>query len=350
LRKIAIIVIVVLLIGTTIGLSEDRANVNRHLTSSLGDFYEVSSFSNGIYTSTKIQNNNNNEYKKINGDIYAFHFQSNKSIFIVKVISSNSFYLENFSYNHGWNIITEKPITTYRYRYCFLTNKTKLETLKGIGIGELDLGKLRYFQIQMGKLSLIKDFRNLSNMNGSSWIDIMNYKNPVLIPSGTWYFVFVGTIFDLDQDEVLSDISIWMNFSSKTLDISSYEGGKIYGLWFGEFDANLIISKSRTSETMIGGKLQFKVQDTFIYKVTLWRPKNQGFWNMKWKTPSGSKKMSTIMINGILYGNPDKYNRCIAGIGKSGEYKLRTNYYDTTSEGSILPSPLNLLAIDIKLI
>jgi hypothetical protein len=350
MKKIAIIGILVLLIGTTIGVTGNIGIENRQLTSSLGDFYEVSSFSNGIYTSTKIQKNNIIEPQEINGDIYPFHCVSNKSILIVKVTSSNSFYLVDFSYNHNWNIITESPITSYRYRYCFLTDKAELETLKGIGIGALDLGKLRYFQIQLGNLRLIKDYRNLTNMSGSSLTDKMTYKDPILIPSGTWYFIFVGTIFDLNQDEVLSDISLWMNFSGTNLDISSSEGGKVYGMWFGEFDANLIISKSRTFETMIGGKTQFTIHDTFIYKVTLWRPKNLGFWNMRWITPSGSKRMSTIMKNGILYGDPDKYDRCIAGIGESGEYKLRTNYYDTISEGKLFPSSLYFVGIDVKLI
>ncbi|UCF50160.1 MAG: hypothetical protein JSU91_01375 [Thermoplasmatales archaeon] len=348
MKKIAIIGILVLLIGTTTAVTDDSTIVNEQLTSSLGDFYEVSSFSNGIYTSTNIQNSNN-EPHSINGDIYPYHWESNESLFIVKVTSSNSFYLEDFSYNHGWNIITEKPITTTRYRYCFLTNKTELETLKGIGNGAFDLGKLRYFQIQLGKLKLIKDYRNLTNMNGSSWIDRMIYDNPVSIPSGTWYFVFVGTIFNLDQDEVLSDISIWMNFSGTDLDITSSEGGKVYGMWFGEFNANLIVSKALTSETMIGGKTQFNVHDTFIYKFTLFRPKNQGFWTMKWITPSGSKRMRIIMIDGTEYGNLDNYYRCTAGIGESGEYKLRTNYYDTITGGINLPSPIYFVGIDVKL-
>jgi hypothetical protein len=350
MKKIAIIGILVLLIGTTTGVTEDGINANSQLILSLGDFYEVSSFSNGIYTSTKIQNNNINEPKEITGDIYPFHWESNKSIFVVKVISSDSFYLEDFSYNHGWNIITEKPITTTRYRYCFLTNKSESETLKGIGIGSFDLGKLSYFQIQLGKFRLIKDYRNLTNMNGSSWTDRMNYNTPILIPSGTWYFVFVGTIFDLDQDEVLSDISIWMNFSGTNLDISSSEGGKIYGMWFGEFDANLIISKSLNSDLMIGGKAQFTINDTFIYKFTLWRPKNQGFWNIKWITPSGPKRMRTIIINRIRYGNSDNYDRCIAGIGESGEYKLKTNYYDTITEGNSFSSSIYFVGIDVELI
>ena len=185
-------------------------------------------------------------------------------------------------------------------------------------------------------------------MNGSSWTDRMTYKNPILIPPGTWYIVFVGTIFDLDQDEVLSNIKLWMNFSGTNLDISTSEEGVVYGLWFGEFDANLIISKAHKFEIMIGGNKQFSINDTFMYKFTLIRPTNQGFWRMKWITPSGTKKMSIIMIDGIRYGNPDNYNKCISGIGLSGEYKLSTSYLDYMSD-AIYASSIYFVGLDVKL-
>ena len=351
MKKVIAIGIVILFIGSITCITEKGATKNnKQLISTLGDFEEESTFSNGRCTLTKIQNYNNKQNQEINGDIYPFYGESTKSIFIVKVTSSSSFYLENFYYSHNWSIVTDKPISTTRFRYCFLTNKIDLEILKGYGIGgEIDLGRLRYFQFQLGKLKVSKDDRNLSNMNGSSWTDLLTYNNPVLIPSGTWYFVFVGTIFDLEQDEGLSDISLWMNFSGTNLDISSSEGGVVYGLWFGEFDANIIISKSHEFETMIGGKKQFSIQNTFIYRFTLFRPKNQGFWNMKWITPSGTKKMFIRMIEGIRYGNEDNYQKCIFGIGESGEYKLSTNYLDSWTGGINYGRPIYFVGLDVKL-
>jgi hypothetical protein len=351
MKKVIAIGIIVFFIGSITCITEEGATKNnKQYISTLGDFDEESTFYNGIYTCTKIQNNNNKQLQEINGDIYPFYGESDKSIYIVKVSSSDSFYLENFYYSHNWSIMTDKPITPTRFRYCFLTNKIDLEILKGYGIGgEIDLGHLRYFHFQLGKLKVTKDDRKLSNMNGSSWTDLLTYKNPVLIPPGTWYFVFVGTIFNLDQDEVLSDISVWMNFSGTNLDISSSNEGVVYGLWFGEFDASIIVSKYYEFETMIGGKKQFTIQDTFIYRFTLFRPKNQGFWNMKWITPSGTKKMFIRMIDGIRYGNEDNYQKCIFGIGESGEYKLSTSYLDSWTGGIKYARPIYFVGLDIKL-
>jgi len=320
------------------------------LTSTLGDFEVVSNYTDGIYSFTKIQKFKNKQPLEKNLDIYPLYRETNNSIYIVKVTSPGEFYLGNFYYTHSWNVITDKQISTTRYRYCFLTDKIELETLKGIGIeGEFEFGSLQYFHIQLGKLKLTKDNRKLTNMNGSSWTDRMTYKNPILIPSGTWYFVFVGTIFDLDEDEMLSNISLWMNFSGTNLDISTSDEGVVYGLWFGELDANLIISRAHKSETMIGGKTQFTIDNIFIYKLTLFRPKNQGFWRMKWITPSEIKRMSIIIIDGIRYGNQVNYEKCMIGIGESGAYKLSTSYYDYMGNDIIYASSIYLVGLDVKL-
>ena len=351
MKKAIIIGISIFLIGTISVITEEGATVyNKPYISTLGDFDVVSNFSEEKYFSTSIFNISNNQPRKINGDIYSFYGESNKSIYIVKVSSASEFYLENFYYSHDWNIITDKPISLTRYRYCFLTNKIEFETLKGVGIeDEFEFGNLRYLQIQLGKLKLTKDKRKLYNMNGSSLTDLMTYNNRVLLPPGTWYFVFIGTIFDLNKDEVLSKISLWMNFSGIDLDISTSEVGVVYGLWFGEFDANIIISKAHKFETMIGGKTHFTINDTFIYKFTLLRPKIQGFWRMKWITPSGMKRMSIIMIDGIRYGNQDNYEKCISGIGESGEYILSTSYLDYTSDDNKYASSIYFVGLDVKL-
>jgi hypothetical protein len=347
MKKVIVIGLIVLLLGTITCVSDEGTfKKNSSVTSALGDFEVVTNFSNGIYTYTKIQNN---QPQKINGDDYNYFWESNTSIYVVKVTSPSEFYLKNFYYTHNWDVLTDRPISIKRYRYCYLTNNIEVEMLKGIGTGgEFDLGHLDYFHIQLGNLKLTKDNRNLSNMNDKSITDIMTYKNPLLIPSGTWYFVFVGTIFDLDQDEMVSNISLWMNFSGTNLDISISGEGEVYGLWYGEFDANLIISRSHKFETMIGGKKQFSIEDTFIYQFTLIRPCNQGFWKMKWITPSGTKKMSIIMKDGIRYGDPDDYNECISGIGESGEYKLSTSYLDYWT-GFSYASSIYFLGLDVKL-
>jgi hypothetical protein len=351
MKKVIVIGIIILFAGSGMGITlETASEYNKQLTNNFTDFDLSTSFSNETYSDTEVLKDSIIESQKSNGDIYPIHIKSNESIYIVKVTSPSEFYLNNFYYTHGWNVITDKPISTTRYRYCFLINETELQTLKGIGLeGYSEQGSIRYLHIKLGKLKLTKDTRELSNMNGSNWTDRMTYKNPKLIPPGTWYFVFVGTIFDLDQDEVLSKISLWMNLSGANLDISTSEGGVVYGVWFGEFDANLIFSRAYEFETMFGGVKQFTIKDTFLYKVTLIKPRNQGFWKMKWITPSGHKKMISFFIDGMRYGNRENYDNCISGIGKSGEYKLTTGYIDYITKGIISASSIYLLCLDIKL-
>jgi hypothetical protein len=351
MNKVIVIGIILLFAGLSVGITSESASENNsQLTKNFADFDLISIYSNRTYSCTNVQKNNFVQSREFNGDIYPIHVESNESIYIVKVTSSSEFYLNNFYYTHKWSVITDKPISTTRYRYCFLINTTELQTLKGIGIeGYSEQGSLRYLHIKLGKLKLTRDNRELSNMNGSSWTDRMTYKNPKLIPPGTWYFVFVGTIFDLNQDEVKSKISLWMNFSGTNLDISTSGGGVVYGLWFGEFDANLIISRAYEFETMNGGIKQFTINDTFLYKVTLIKPRNQGFWKMKWITPSGHKKMISFFIDGIRYGNRENYDNCISGIGESGKYKLTTGYIDYITKGIISASSIYLVCLDIKL-
>lgn len=318
-------------------------------TTSFGKFDVYYTYSNGTYSYYRVFNKYNSQLEKAGYNDYYFHGKSNNSIYVVKVSSPYEFYLENLTYDTDWKVITNKPISSGRVRQIFLTNKTWFVPLMNIGgTGPFYAGNLRYFHAQLGRFEYTYENRTLYNMSGDSWSEWMRYSHLPLSP-GTWYFVFTGTIFDLDQDEMLLNISVWMNFSGADLDISTSEGGRVYGLWFGEFDANIIVSKSHMFEMMLGGRTHFSINNTFMYTFSL-EPEYQGFWRIKWNTPDGIKRVNIIMIKRKLYCDPDSYWECIEGFGESGEYELRTSYLDYVPDSDIpYAFPTYFIGVDVEL-
>ena len=184
---------------------------------------------------------------------------------------------------------------------------------------------------KLGKfINYTYDNRHVININ-NDWITKawMFYPWNFSFGPGTWYFIFLGVVFDLDQKDVSTQWFVWMNFSDECndLDISTYEGGKVYGLWYGEYDANIIKSKAYTSEFMLNGKAHFEIENTFIYDFFTY-PMCKGFWNIRWDTPEGIKKFNVIMTKNNWYYDEDKVEGCVYGIGGPGDYSLRTSYFD----------------------
>ena len=169
------------------------------------------------------------------------------------------------------------------------------------------------------------------------------------LPSGKWHFIFTGLVFDLEQDDVLPNYKVWLNFSEERedLEISTSEGGKIHGLCYPEYDANIIVSKSWASEFMMNGKASFDIENTFIYKFIL-HPRANGFWRVKWNTPDGIKKFNMVMRKNNWYYNKDKVEGCVWGIGKSGYYELSTSYLDYDYERFWTYTPY-FVGLDVKL-
>ena len=132
--------------------------------------------------------------------------------------------------------------------------------------------------------------------------------------------------FDLSQDDILLNISVWLNCSGASdLKVTAREGGTVYILWFGEFDANVLISKAFTFELMLNGKYTFHINNTFIYDFVTF-PTRQGFMRVKWATPNGKSRMNMLIVRDRVIFNGHKYNVIFEGIGPSGEYKLSTSY------------------------
>jgi hypothetical protein len=319
-------------------------------TMSFGEFDVYHKFSNGTYSYYRIFNTSNGQIEKTGNDDYYFHGKSNKSIYVVKVSSPYAFHLENLTYLTDWKVITNKPISPGRVRQIFLTNKTWFVPLMSIeGTGPFYAGNLRYFHAQLGRFKYTYENRTLYNMSGRGWNEWMRYPLRLPLSPGTWYFVFTGAVFDLDQDEALLNISVWVNFSGNDLDISTSESGKVYGLWYGEFDANVILSKAHMFEMMLRGRTHFLINNTFMYTFLL-EPKYHGFWRIKWITPDGIKKVNIIMKKGERYGDPDNYWDCYYGFGESGEYKLRTSYLDYVPNGDIpYAFPTYFIGVDAEL-
>ena len=265
--------------------------------------------------------------KKIMDEIH-FYGQSNSSCYIVAVSSPYDIFVEDFDFKIDLYVKGTKTTSHALFYGCILTNKT----YTSIGLGGQSegnkVGNLRYVYFKCGNFSFTYEDRYTHNITG--FAGGMYYTEPYnhALPAGTWYFIFTGGVFDLKQQDVVVETKVWINFSDKCkdLEIKTSERGRIYALWYGEFDANLIISKFGTFEMMINGKARFRVNNTFVYTFWSW-PAAQGFWRIKWIKPDGEiDKLNMIIIRG--YHFPDIGGNCIAGIGGSGEYELITSYID----------------------
>ncbi len=304
-------------------------------TTSFDEFDVYYTFSNGTYSYYRALNTSGSQSEKTGGDNYYVHGKTNKS-FIVKVSSPYYISLENFRCNVHWNITTNNPTSSGRHIQCFLTDKTWMLPLMGMGgTGPETAGKFRYFHVKFGRFTYTYDNRTLYNGSGANWTDWISYPFTFPLSPGTWYFIFTAAFYDLSQEEVLESISVWMNLSGTDLEISTSEGGIVYALWYGEFDSNLLISKAGFFEMMLRGRTRFHINHTFLYNFPL-DPNYQGFWRVKWITPDEVRKLTVITIKGKHYCNQD-YNtsKCLWWFGESGEYELRMSYLDYVPDGDI---------------
>lgn len=278
----------------------------------------------------------NNKFgdSEITSNFNGLHFygESNASIYIVTVESSSDIFIVDGLYIQTLSSNGSQTKTGSDYCGCFVTDGTLLGGLGGAGSGErVFVGELRYLRLKFGRIiNYTYDNRNYQDYvhnesMGGHWRWLRN----VSLPSGKLYFIFYGLAYDLEQEDMLHNYKVWLNFSedSNDLHISTSEGGRIHGLCYPEYDANIILSKSFAFEFMLNGKASFDIENTFIYEF-IKHPTSNGFWNVKWDTPEGSKNFNMIMRNRRKYYDENKVEGCVWGIGKSGHYELSTSYLD----------------------
>ena len=346
-KLILLIFIMILLSIQPIVYSSSHINYFYQYDEKIVDYHHTNYFNFDRY---------NKELNSINENKY-FNDTSNSSVFIVRVSSQDTITLKNMSYIYHVYSNGEHTIAGCDYFGCFITNGSFFSIFSGASGWEVfKHGSLRYLRYKLGNIInytydnrskyQIQD-KQLLLISGSNTI----FENYTFDP-GTWYFIFTGTIFDLNQDEFDVNLSVWMNFTdySADLEISSYEGGRVYGLAYNEFNANLIRSEAHTKEIMFNGRAEFDIENQFFYKF-LYYPCSKGFWYIFWKTPTGSKSFNAIYTEDEFYFDEDKVDGCVYGIGGPGHYFLSTSYLDL-----IIPEkdnqyawPVYFIGFDIKL-
>lgn len=294
------------------------------------------SFSDDYYSTYPGFSYHNKETKStMNNNEKLFHEQCNESIFIVKISTPDEIILDSF--NAAINI-TSKGIQQSNGAYivsCRVYDGINGSGLEPLWIAlnfdlELDV-RLRYLHYQLGNLlNYSYDDRTLQVYdNESLYSGFMQYPWSSKIPPGVWYFVFSGVIPDVEQSDLLPKWEVWLNISGNcsNVSISTGEGGSVYGLWYGEYDANLVISKSAALELMVNGKKSFEVNNTFFYwyeSFPFWR----GYFRIKWVTPVDTRYFTMLVVRGRLLYNEDAVVGCFWGMGGSGQYELVLNYMD----------------------
>lgn len=294
-----------------------------------------------------------NVMETVNSNGLHFYGESNASIYIVTVESSSNITLVDAYYILTLRSNGSQTTAGSDYSCCWVTDGTVLGGLGGVGSSEgVMVGELRFLRLKFGEMiNYTYDNRGYQEYehNQTVYGPSQSWRWNFSLPSGKWHFIFTALAFDLEQDDVLPNFKVWLNFSEECedLEISTSEGGKVHGLCYAEYDANIIVSKSWASEFMMNGKASFDIENTFIYKFVC-HPRANGFWRVKWNTPDGIKKFNMVMRKYNWYYNEDKVEGCVWGIGKSGYYELSTSYLDYDDEPFWTWTPY-FVGLDIKL-
>jgi hypothetical protein len=161
--------------------------------------------------------------------------------------------------------------------------------------------------------------------------------------------IFYSIDFDLDDDQVFHQYDIWMNFSCETEDImiSASEGGKTYGILYPKYDAQIIYGKSLVCESLLNGKIEFDIEDTFLFDFP-YGPERNGFWRLLWDTPAGLKMFNMFIKKGEFFYDEDLVQGRVYGVDGSGHYELTTSYMDV-DHGNGHARPLYFIGLDVKL-
>jgi hypothetical protein len=329
-----------------------QQNINNALFSedNLHSFSEIS-FPAYAISKAKVQNAGEESCS----DGVNFSGQSNYPCYIVKVSSPSEIYIDDFYYHIKIRVNDKRTSDACRVGV-FITNKTWISSGIG-GRSETNwLGNLRYLHLKFGKLSYTYEHRMAYNRTGNVLdAEYWDQRKPIL-PPGTWYFIYFGCLFDLPQEDTIVSTSVRINFTGdcSDLEISSYDDGKLFGIWYGEFDANIIISKAWRFEMMINGKVSFPVNNTFLYSMQDW-PIGTGFWRVRLNTPENIYKLNMLILRNYHFPDIDFQHKCMLGIeDRKGIYELRVDYIDFAPIplfGDVNPFavPTHFIGLDVDL-
>jgi len=343
IKRILTLSIILLFIGVGI-VSALNVNISDESKMTIMTKKLVSSqFSRNLIYYPYFDVGNSNIIDGVKDDIIDFNAESNESILIVKVTNPHQILLEKFSYN-----ITQASIGKKYSSGAFLASgqvydEGGAEYLEPLML-YADFGfdtdiKLRYLHYKLGlRIKNTWDNRILKEYDNESIFSVsFDYPFvPSVISPGTRYYVFSSVIYDLKQTDITTKQSVEMIFSGNLsgVNITTSEGGNIFGFWYGEYNATVIASKSNMYEFMLNGKKNLHVENTLFYWYNIYPyywyaefPIYRGFWNIKWITPNETKTFHLLVIDGHLHYFND-IEGIFYGMGISGDYQIRTGYLD----------------------
>lgn len=293
-------------------------------------------------------NDFNNEY---NGLISSF--ESNASIFIITIESEDSIIIEESQRTTTLIVNKSCNMTGSNYAGCHVTDGNVYFGIGSSGASEsARKEELRYLRLKFGDLFnyTFDDRRYKDYEEGRRLFEITFTLNSLTLPPGKWHIVLSSLCFDLNQDYFRHNYKIWFKFSEecKDMKISTSEGGKIYGFYYPHYDANIVISKAWKFEFMLNGKVSFHINNTLLFDF-FDHPLRNGFWNIRWNTPEGLKKMNMVIFNNNKYYIQKKEEGCLWDVGVSGDYVLTTSYLDYTPDVYNYASTPHLIALDVIL-
>lgn len=257
----------------------------------------------------------------------SFYGECNRSIYTITVSSSKEIRITNMSFEIRVIIKENETTSLEDFSGIFLTNGKDLYFM--LGSGYPSASGLQYIHFKVGPFNYTYDNRSLKTWKGPIGGCSGGDRDGLILPAGEWHFILVGGVYDLQQEDIQLNSSILINFNKtcEDINVSTSEEGKYYPLWYGDLDANVIISKRSVFDLMMNGRYTFHINDNFIYLITGW-PSLHGFWNIRWNTPSGLKHCHVILRRNYWFYNSSNFNACITGVGGSGVYKLTTGYLD----------------------
>lgn len=299
---------------------------------------------------------------EISDDGLHFYGETTRPFYVVRVSSPDEINLTKYVRYVHQNKTCNSSTRGNFYNGCLVTNKKEVTNRGGYAHRWERTDKINYFHYEFGK-NIDYTYENMPMFKTFQyWVTesiIDNYY--ITYPAGTWYFVWTGLIFDLEENDVTTEMKVWMNFSGdcSDMEVEGFEVGETYYLWYGEFDSTLTISKHPDYRRMLNGRANFQVNNTFLYHfiwcpLTWWHGGGEGFGFLKvfWKTPHSRKTFRMFcwdghdwVFRGLKKGVRSPYDWWF-GIGESGECSIRTSYLDCMYE---LTQSLFFVGLDVAL-
>lgn len=261
-------------------------------------------------------------------DIERYSLKGEGPIFIIKFSSPEPIYIENITAKYD-----DKNITGTMHDYFSLMYFCRPPILFRNDVSSMGRSFFNYTHFKFGDLINYTDGLPYT-YDGGGWGS--STTGPLLLYSGITYLIYVhGYFYEPDNYSAIKWNTTINVEQDNQLEISSYCSDKLYAIWYGEYDANIVFHRPQI-KLMVNGKKQFTIYDNCIYDFLYSDivdghdgESSNGSFKVKMNTPNGLVEYLRFVKDDILFEKG--YTDSLYGLSGPGEYSFTVNYLNGQS-------------------